>query len=118
LLLWPPVTIPPSWIFIHGVRISPPPHPLYTEKHTAPAESGSASAPFEAMHARSDAAETPAKAQQHPQLPWSRMSLMSLAQWGQCEAESKTAGMSAVDVSFGLARRTDPLAMAVRSRSG
>ena len=34
--------------------MSPPPHPLYTEKHTAPADRGNASVPLEAIHARSE----------------------------------------------------------------
>merc|ERR1719284_1109042 len=47
-----------------------------------------------AMHMRSEAASAPAKAQQHPQLDWSRMSPMILAHWGQLVSESKFSGIS------------------------
>jgi hypothetical protein len=47
---------------------------------------------FVAMHMRSDAAPAPAKAQQQPQFDWSRMSPITLAQWGHSVSESKLSG--------------------------
>ena len=49
--------------------------------------------PLVAMQRRSEAASAAPKAQQHPQLDWSRMSVMVLAQCGQFSAESKLSGM-------------------------
>ena len=81
---------------VHGVSIMPPPQPSKFElKHTSCAESGMIIAPLDAMHMRSLAASAPPKAQQQPQLDWSRMSPMIFAQCGQLVAESKSVGTSA-----------------------
>eukprot|EP00958_Prasinococcus_capsulatus_P019703 scaffold2462_cov402-Prasinococcus_capsulatus_cf.AAC.7 len=51
------------------------------------------------MQRRSEAASAAANAQQQPQLDWSRMSLISVAQCGQCSAESKCFGSKAASPS-------------------
>merc|ERR1712232_690593 len=63
-------------------------------KHTSWADSGIMVEALVEMHIRSEAASAPAKAQQHPQLDWSRMSPMIFAHCGQFSAESKLAGIS------------------------
>merc|ERR1719443_2586502 len=65
-------------------------------KQTSWAERGIIMDALVAMHMRSDAASAPPKAQQHPQLDWSRMSLIILAQLGQFSALSKESGMTAL----------------------
>ena len=51
------------------------------------AEKGILIVAFEEMQARSEAADAAPKAQQQPQLDWSRMSLMTWAHWGQAAAD-------------------------------
>merc|ERR1719436_1884368 len=68
--------------------MSPPPL-----KHTSWADRGTITDAFVEMHIRSEAASAPAKAQQHPQFDWSRMSPMIFAHWGQCVAESNSSGI-------------------------
>jgi hypothetical protein len=64
---------------VHGVWIMPPPQPKGdAQKQTSWAERGVIILPLVAMHMRSEAASAPAKAQQHPQLDWSRMSPMTV----------------------------------------
>merc|ERR1712232_610223 len=65
-------------------------------KHTSWADSGIMVEALVEMHIRSEAASAPAKAQQHPQFDWSRMSPMIFAHWGQFSAESKLSGISIV----------------------
>ena len=80
---------------VHGVVIWPPPQPLMFElKQTSCAEIGRFMSPSVAMHMRSEAASAPPNAQQQPQLLWSRISLMSVAQLGQFSAASNVSGMS------------------------
>merc|ERR1712125_205622 len=63
-------------------------------KHTSWADSGIMVEALVEMHMRSEAASAPAKAQQHPQFDWSRISPMIFAHWGQFSAESKLSGIS------------------------
>merc|ERR1719356_2185492 len=67
--------------------MSPPPL-----KHTSCDDNGTMIDALVAMHMRSEAASAPAKAQQQPQLDWSRMSPMIFAHWGQFSSESKDSG--------------------------
>merc|ERR1719356_1661795 len=69
--------------------MSPPPL-----KQTSCADRGTIIDALVAMHMRSEAASAPAKAQQQPQLDWSRMSPMIFAHWGQFSSESKLSGIS------------------------
>merc|ERR1719456_2009570 len=64
-------------------------------KHTSWADSGIMVEALVEMHMRSEAASAPAKAQQHPQFDWSRISPMIFAHCGQFSAESKLSGISA-----------------------
>ena len=50
------------------------------------------------MHMRSEAASAPPKAQQQPQLDWSRMSLIMVAHFGKAVAESKLSGIGPFDL--------------------
>merc|ERR1719313_285690 len=68
-------------------------------KQTSWAERGIIMDALVAMHMRSEAASAPPKAQQHPQLDWSRMSPMILAHWGHCCSESKLSGTSALELA-------------------
>lgn len=62
---------------------NPSPQPsLFAQKQSSWAESGSWMLPLVAMQSRSDAASADENAQQHPQLDWSRMSLITLAHFG------------------------------------
>merc|ERR1719506_2804946 len=71
----------------------PPPQPLKLElKHRSSAESGTMVAPSVAMQRRSEAASAVPKAQQQPQLDWSRMSPITLAHVGQLVSESNESG--------------------------
>merc|ERR1712087_450657 len=63
-------------------------------KHTSWADSGIMDEAFVEIHMRSEAASAPAKAQQHPQFDWSRISPMIFAHCGQFSAESKLLGIS------------------------
>merc|ERR1719399_2594216 len=63
-------------------------------KHTSWADKGTIIEALVAMHMRSEPASAPAKAQQQPQLDWSRMSPMIFAHCGQFSAESKLSGMA------------------------
>merc|ERR1719343_1621841 len=67
--------------------MSPPPL-----KHTSCDDNGTMIDALVAMHMRSEAASAPAKAQQQPQLDWSRMSPMIFAHWGQFSSASKDSG--------------------------
>merc|ERR1719293_283157 len=67
--------------------MSPPPL-----KHTSCDDNGTMMDALVAMHMRSEAASAPAKAQQQPQLDWSRMSPMIFAHSGQFCSESKESG--------------------------
>merc|ERR1719480_553578 len=88
----------PFFMKDQGVLIWPPLQPWDKKtpelKHTSCEERGTIMAASVAMHMRSDAASAPAKAQQHPQLDWSRMSPMIFAHWGHFSAESKLVGIS------------------------
>jgi len=66
---------------VQGVEIWPPLQPPVKIglKQTSSAASGMSSVALDEMHMRSDAASAPAKAQQQPQLDWSRMSPMVFA---------------------------------------
>merc|ERR1719456_177249 len=63
-------------------------------KHTSWADSGIMVEAFVEMHMRSEAASAPAKAQQHPQFDWSRMSPISFAHCGQWASESNSSGIA------------------------
>merc|ERR1719327_1707409 len=80
-------------------------------KQTSWAERGIIMDALVAMHMRSEAASAPPKAQQHPQLDWSRMSPMILAHWGQLVSESKLSGTSA-SLIVELWRTSSPVASA------
>merc|ERR1712110_1055586 len=82
-------------------------------KHTSWADSGIMVEALVEMHMRSEAASAPAKAQQHPQFDWSRMSPMIFAHWGQFSAESKLSGIFVF--AFASVRSISPLAIAAAS---
>jgi hypothetical protein len=68
-------------------------------KQVSWADRGRARVPLVEMHMRSEAAEAAPKAQQQPQLDWSRMSPMTVAQDAQSGlvAESNVSGMESAD---------------------
>merc|ERR1719181_2025475 len=110
---WPPETAPSREMKDHGVVIWPPSQPSGFElQQTSCAEIGVMSLPLEAMHIRSEAASAPPKAQQQPQLDWSRMSLIILAQVGQLVAESKSDGIGASADQVGTKGSISPAAWA------
>jgi hypothetical protein len=73
--------------------------------------------PLDAMHMRSDAALAAAKAQQQPQLDWSRMSPMTDAHSGQAVAESKDSGTSRAKYSRGRSASVLTMPRLTRSSS-
>eukprot|EP00965_Chrysotila_dentata_P193085 6175535-Pleurochrysis_carterae.AAC.1 len=93
---------------VHGVSICPPSQPRESsppaQKQTSCAERGTITLALVPMHSRSDAASAPAKAQQQPQLDWSRMSPITRAHCGHLLAASNESGMV-----FGYAPSATPI---------
>merc|ERR550537_2166047 len=112
----PPVTVPCALTCSHGVSMSPPSQPSsLAQKQMSSADKGTWYLASVAMQRRSEAASAAAKAQQHPQLLWSRMSVMIFAHFGHCSAESKLSGSSTP--SGTVCRTTRPAATAAARRS-